>query len=70
VVWVGNIWAVTNRENDATTTSTGGDPTCPAPSGTGAGGNHRSYCLITWQMRQPPRDPSAHTQAAAAPPAS
>jgi len=32
-----------NLENDATITSTGGEPTCPWPSGTATGGNHRSH---------------------------
>ena len=41
---VGSIRAVISRENDATTTSTGGLPTCPDPSGILAGGNHRSHC--------------------------
>lgn len=36
---------VMNRENEATITSTGGDPPCPVPSGTQAGGNHRSHCV-------------------------
>ena len=33
------------REYPATITSTGGRPTCPCPSGTSTGGNHRSHCI-------------------------
>ena len=39
----GIIWAVITREYPATITSTGGRPARPAPSGTSAGGNHRSH---------------------------
>jgi hypothetical protein len=38
------IRAAITREYPATITSTGGLPDCPAPSGTSAGGNHRSHC--------------------------
>ena len=42
----GSIRAVISREYDATTTTTsiGGDPASPAPSGILAGGNQRSHC--------------------------
>jgi hypothetical protein len=43
VARVGSIRPVMNLENEATITSTGGDPDCPAPSGTRTGGNHRSH---------------------------
>lgn len=39
----GSILAVRNREYEVTITSTGGVPTCPAPSGIDVGGNHRSH---------------------------
>ena len=41
---VGSMIAVTNREYDATITSTGGDPACPGATGIFAGGNQRSHC--------------------------
>ena len=40
---VGIIRPVMNLEYDATITSTGGEPACPAPNGTVTGGNHRSH---------------------------
>ena len=33
------------REYPAVITSTGGESTCPAPSGIDAGGNHKSHCI-------------------------
>ena len=44
VVCDDNVSVVMNRENEDTTTNTGGDPIWPAPSGIFTGGSHRSHC--------------------------
>ena len=37
--------AVANRENPSVITSTGSTRFCPAPTGIGVSGNHRSHCV-------------------------
>ena len=41
----GIIVAVANRENPSVITSTGSTRFCPAPTGIGVSGNHRSHCV-------------------------